>query len=182
GSKPRPKAKTGDNEQSTDNKAEKSETRQSKQSRPQRSRGNRSANRSNRSGNRQTSTTRADKAESGTSTSGESEKQPARQEKPRSAKPREKVTDQKNTAEKNTKNSEPVTQSIDAGGDSNVRPEPVATVNPDASVKKAEAREAPVKAVEVSASTPIEPVKQDLPPPAVQKPKETVSESSTEET
>ncbi|MCH7880521.1 MAG: Rne/Rng family ribonuclease [Proteobacteria bacterium] len=174
----KPKPKTRDSEQSAGNRAEQSESRPSKQNRPQRSRGNRSTNRGNRSGNRQANTPRADNAEQKSSVSSETGERPVKQEQPKPSQPSEKVVDQQNTSVASVAKPEPVTQNINTGGDSNDRPESVATAQPVSPVKKTDTENTPVKTIETSAPTPNEPAKQDLPSPAVQKPAEPVSDST----
>ncbi|MEE8364718.1 MAG: Rne/Rng family ribonuclease [Gammaproteobacteria bacterium] len=175
----KPKPKTRDSEQSAGNRAEQSESRPSKQNRPQRSRGNRSTNRGNRSGNRQANTPRGDNAEQKSSVSSETGERPVRQEQPKPPQPSENVVDQRNTAEAVVPKPEPVIQDISAGGDNNDRPESVATAKPDVPVKKTDTENTPVKTIEASAPTPNGSVKQDLPPPTVQKPTEPVSDSTS---
>lgn len=175
----KPKPKTRDSEQSAGNRAEQSESRQSKQKRPQRSRGSRSTNRGNRSGNKPANTSKADNVEQKSSVSSETGERPVRQEQPKPSQPSEKVVDQRNIAEAGVPKPEPVIQDISAGGDNNDRPESVATAKPDVPVKKTDTENTPVKTIEASAPTPNGSVKQDLPPPTVQKPTEPVSDSTS---
>jgi hypothetical protein len=102
-----------------------------------------------------------------------------RQEQPKPSQPSENVVDQRNTAEAGVPKPEPVIQDISAGGDNNDRPESVATAKPDVPVKKTDTENTPVKTIEASAPTPNGSVKQDLPPPTVQKPAEPVSDSTS---